>query len=57
MNEENSMSLQYAIQLCRSIGECEIGTIRKQAISRIIDELLQNSSKIITNIDNKGKKW
>lgn len=56
MNEENSMSLQYAIQLCRSIGECEIGTIRKQAISRIIDELLQNSSKIITNIDNKGKK-
>ena len=33
------MDLDYAIKLCRSIGECEVGTIRKIAINRLIEEV------------------
>ena len=33
------MDLDYAIKLCRSIGECEVGTIRKMAINRLIEEV------------------
>lgn len=50
------MDLEYAIKICRSIGECEVGNIRKQAINRIIDELLKKNNKSITYIDNENKK-
>ena len=33
------MDLEYAINLCLSINECEVGNIKKQAIRRVIDEL------------------
>lgn len=33
------MDLEYAIKLVRSIGECEIGTIKKMAINRVLEEL------------------
>ena len=33
------MDLDYAIRLCRTIGECEVGTIKKMAIDRIISEI------------------
>ena len=33
------MNLDYAIRLCRTIGECEVGTIRKEAINRVLEEL------------------
>ena len=33
------MDLEYAIRLCKSIGECEIGTIRKKAIRMVVEEL------------------
>lgn len=52
----DSMDLDYAIKLCRSIGECEVGTIKKQAINRIIDEIIQINDKNIAYIDNDEKK-
>lgn len=52
----NNMDLEYAIKLCRSIGECEVGTIKKQAINRVIDELLQINDKSIAYVDNDNKK-
>lgn len=42
------MDLNYAIKLCRSIGECEVGTLKKQAINRVIDELLKMFDKNVT---------
>ena len=33
------MDIEYAIKLCRTIGECEIGTIKKMALNMIIDKL------------------
>lgn len=33
------MDLEYAIKLVRSIGECEVGTIKKMAINRVLEEL------------------
>lgn len=42
------MDLEYAIKLCRSIGECEVGTLKKQAINRVIDELLKMFDKNVT---------
>ena len=33
------MDLDYAIRLCRTIGECEVGTIKKMAIDRLISEI------------------
>lgn len=33
------MDLEYAINLCLTIGECEVGTFRKQAILRLIEEI------------------
>ena len=37
------MDLQEAIRLCQTIGECEVGTIRKLAIQRLIDECKEKS--------------
>lgn len=48
------MDLEYAIRVCRTIGECEVGTIRKQAINRLIDEVLKMYQKSVTEVD-KGK--
>lgn len=45
------MELDYAIRLCKSIGECEVGTIKKQAINTVIDELLKYCDKSITMLD------
>ncbi len=45
------MDLEYAIKLCRSIGECEVGTLKKQAINRVIDELLKMFDKNVTQMD------
>ena len=39
------MELEYAIRLCKSIGECEVGTIKKQAINMVVNELLQYLQK------------
>lgn len=50
------MDLDYAIKLCRSIGECEVGNIKKQAINKVIDELLKKNNKSIAYVDNKNKK-
>lgn len=33
------MDLDYAIKQVKTIGECEVGTIRKEAINRILEEL------------------
>lgn len=33
------VDLDYAIRLCRTIGECEVGTIKKMAIERLITEI------------------
>ena len=33
------MDIDEAIRQCRTIGECEVGTIRKIAINRVIEEL------------------
>lgn len=52
----NNMDLNYAIKLCRSIGECEVGTIKKQAINRVIDEIIQINDKNIAYVDNDDKK-
>lgn len=46
------MNLEYAIKLCRSIGECEVGTIKKQAINRVLDEISQIKNNNITYMDN-----
>lgn len=50
------MDLDYAIKLCRNIGECEVGTIKKQAINRLIDEIIQINDKSIAYVDNNKKK-
>ena len=34
-----NMDLDYAIKLVRSIGECEVGTMKKIAINRVLEEL------------------
>lgn len=39
------MDLDYAIQQCKTIGECEVGTIRKMAISRLIAEIEERRSQ------------
>ena len=33
------MELEYAIRLCLTIGECEVGTIKKLAIRHVLEEL------------------
>ena len=45
------MDLEYAIKLARSIGECEVGVLKKQAINMIIDELLKKCDKSIAEVD------
>lgn len=45
------MDLEYAIRVCRTIGECEVGTIRKQAINRLIDEVLKMYQESVTEVD------
>ena len=47
--------LEYAIKLCRSIGECEVGTIKKLAINRVVDELLQKCEESVAEVDNETK--
>lgn len=37
------MSLEEAIRLCLTIGECEVGTMRKLAIQRLIEECKERS--------------
>ena len=49
------MDLDEAIRICRTIGECEVGTIRKMAINRLIDELSKNNRKNIA-INDKEKQ-
>lgn len=49
------MDLDYAIKLCRSIGECEVGNIKKQAINMVVDELLKKCSNNVTYIDKQEK--
>lgn len=41
------MDLDYAIRLVKSIGECEVGTIKKMAINMVVSELerLRNIEK------------
>ena len=50
------MDLNYAIKLCRSIGECEVGNIKKQAINRVVDELLQYRDNNIAYVDSEKEK-
>lgn len=45
------MDLEEAIRQCRTIGECEVGTIRKMAINRLIDEILKKSKENVKEID------
>ena len=45
------MDLEYAIKVCKTIGECEVGTIRKQAITRLIDEVLKMHQESVTEVD------
>lgn len=33
------MDLEQAIRLCKTIGECEVGTMRKIAINTLIEEI------------------
>lgn len=47
------MDLDEAIRYCRTIGECEVGTIRKMAINRLIDEILKNSYKKVKEVDKE----
>lgn len=51
------MDLEEAIRYCRTIGECEVGTIRKMAINRLIDEILQNSYKKVKEVDKEKQAW
>ena len=37
--KEEVVDLNEAIKQCRTIGECEVGTIRKMAINRLIEEV------------------
>lgn len=37
------MDLKEAIRLCLTIGECEVGTMRKLAIQRLIEECRERS--------------
>lgn len=39
------MDLEEAIRHCRTIGECEVGTIRKMAINILIDYVLEHLKK------------
>lgn len=39
------MDLYEAIRQCKTIGECEVGTIRKMAISMVIQELEKRLEK------------
>lgn len=48
------MTIDEALRIASTIGECEVGTIRKMAISTMIDWIkLQNDNKKITNDDKK----
>lgn len=42
------MDLEYAIKLVRSIGECEVGTIKKMAINMVLKELEEYRNKYNT---------
>ena len=55
--EVNYMNIVEAVKHAQTIGECEVGTIRKIAIQTMIDEikLSENYRKIIA-IDEKGKQ-
>ena len=47
------MDLEEAIRYCRSICECEVGTIRKMAINRLIDEILKKDYKKVKEVDKE----
>lgn len=49
------MTIEEAIRICRTIGECEVGTIRKVAISTLIDEVLKKCKENVKGIDNQKK--
>lgn len=51
------MNIVEAVKYAQTIGECEVGTIRKMAIQTMIDEikLSKNYRKIIA-IDEKENK-
>lgn len=53
------MDLDEAIRICQTIGECEVGTIRKKAILRLIDEakLSKNYRKNIAINDKEKQNW
>ena len=52
--EVKSMDIDEAIRICQTIGECEVGTIRKIAISTMIEWIKQqNSNKKVTYDDKK----
>lgn len=48
------MTIDEAIRIASTIGECEVGTIRKVAISTMIEWIKQqNSNKKVTYDDKK----
>lgn len=49
------MDLDEAIRICQTIGECEVGTIRKMAIQTLIDEISKNYRNNIA-INDKEKQ-
>lgn len=48
------MTIDEAIRIASTIGECEVGTIRKTAITTMIEWIRQqNDNKKVTNDDKK----